>query len=76
VADVPRRFELHRHEDETGVSGTGPVAEGVMFSDGTAALRWRTAVRSTAVYACMEDLERIHGHDGRTEVVWLDPPGG
>lgn len=76
MADVPRRFELHRHEDETGISGTGPVAEGVMFSDGSAALRWRTAVRSTAIYACMGDLEKIHGHDGKTEVVWLDPIGG
>lgn len=29
-----RRFELHREEDVSGVSGTGVVAEGVAFSDG------------------------------------------
>jgi hypothetical protein len=27
-----RRFELHRTEDLTGVSGTGVVAEGVKFT--------------------------------------------
>lgn len=71
-----RRFELHRHEDETKVSGTGVVAEGVSFSDGTAALRWKSALKSTAVYGSMVDVEKIHGHDGKTEVVYLDPAGG
>ena len=76
MADAPRRFELHRHEDGTGVSGTGVIAEGVLFSDGTAAMRWRTETKSTVLYADMEDLKKVHGHDGKTEVVWLDPPGG
>jgi len=35
----PRPFVLRRLVDETGVSGTGVVAEGVEFSDGTVALR-------------------------------------
>jgi hypothetical protein len=67
-----RRFELHRDEDETGVSGTGVVAEGVEFFDGTAALRWRTTYASTAVYASTADLEAIHGHQGRTRIEWVD----
>ena len=40
---APRAFVLQRNEDETGVSGTGIVAEGVEFSDGTVALRWTSA---------------------------------
>jgi hypothetical protein len=28
---MPRRFELHRDEDESGISGTGVVAEGIVF---------------------------------------------
>lgn len=36
----PRAFVLQCNEDETGVSGTGIVAEGVEFSDGTVALYW------------------------------------
>jgi hypothetical protein len=64
-------FHLHRDVDETGVSGTGVVAEGVEFSDGTAALRWLSEYRSTAAYASMADLEKIHGHNGATRIIWL-----
>jgi hypothetical protein len=33
-----RRFVLDRVRDETGISGTGVVAEGVLFSTGWVAL--------------------------------------
>ena len=65
-----RIFELHRDRDETGVSGTGIVAEGVVFHDGSCALRWRTEHRSTAVYATLQDVEHIHCHHGATRVVF------
>lgn len=68
---APRPFALYRIEDETGVSGTGVVAQGAVFEDGTVALRWLTERRSTAVYASIEDVEAVHGHGGRTRVVWL-----
>lgn len=67
-----RRFELHRDEDETGVSGVGVVAEGVTFSDGYAALRWKTDTTSTAIYKSMDDVEYIHGHGGKTRIVYID----
>ncbi len=70
----PRRFVLRRNEDFSGVSGVGDVAEGVEFSDGTAALRWRTGTASTAVYSSVADVETIHGHEGRTIVAWVDEP--
>ena len=66
-----RRFFLQRDEDETGVSGVGYVAEGVEFTDGTVALRWLTEHTSTAIYNSIEDVEKIHGHNGRTRVVWM-----
>lgn len=69
-----RRFLLQRDEDASGVSGVGTVAEGVEFSDGSCAMRWRTDTASTAVYASAEDLVTIHGHEGRTRLVWLDEP--
>ncbi len=69
-----RRFVLHRDEDVSGVSGTGIVAEGVAFSDGTAVIRWTAAYRSTAVYRSIADLEAVHGHGGATRIVWLDGP--
>ena len=67
-----RRFVLIRDEDMTGVSGTGIVAEGVMFSDGKVALRWRTPYKSTGVYDSMEELVFIHCHHDLTRIGWLD----
>lgn len=70
-----RRFALQRIEDVTGVSGVGFVAQGVEFDDGSCALRWLTATRSTAVYASMDDLRAIHCHHGATVIHYIDPEG-
>lgn len=67
-----RRFVLDRSEDKSGLSGTGIVAEGCCFSDGTTVLRWTAAYHSTVVYDSIYDLEAIHGHQGATVVRWLD----
>lgn len=66
-------FVLERLEDETGVSGTGIVAEGVLFSTGKIALTWLTRFRSTTIYDSMEDVMQIHGHGGKTRLVWQVP---
>lgn len=66
-----RLFVLVRLEDESGVSGTGRVAQGVVFDDGTCAMRWLTSKASTAIYHSIRDLEDIHGHGGKTKVVYL-----
>jgi len=65
-----RVFRLIRTEDVSGVSGTGIVADGVVFPDGVTVLRWRTVGGSTAIYDSVESVERIHGHDGSTRLVW------
>ena len=67
-----RFFDLDRVEDESGVSGTGLVAQGVEFDDGTIALRWLTEHKSTAIYADETTLEKIHGHAGKTKIRWRD----
>lgn len=78
---MPRVFVLQRDEDATGVSGTGVVAEGVEFSDGVVALRWivpagrKGSGNPTSVVFHdngIDSVERIHGHDGRTRIVWLE----
>lgn len=68
-----RRFELHRDADHTGVSGTGVVAEGVQFSDGTCVVRWKGEAASTVAWASLEHAARVHGHGGATRFVFLDP---
>ena len=59
-------------EDTSGISGVGNVAQGVEFDDGTCAMRWLTEHRSTAIYDNIEDLIKIHGHNGATVVIWID----
>jgi hypothetical protein len=67
-----RRFVLQRNEDVSGVSGTGIVAEGVEFSDGTVVIRWLSDHRSTVIWPDLHHVEVIHGHDGRTVIEFLD----
>lgn len=72
-AAQPRRFHLMREQDFTGVSGTGRVAEGVEFSDGVCAMHWIVPpAKSTAFYTSVDDLIKIHGHDGRSKIEYLD----
>lgn len=68
-----RRFHFERLEDASGVSGCGVVAEGVIFSDGKVALEWFGAHSSTNLYSSLEDVQFIHGHQGRTKIVFDDP---
>lgn len=67
-----RRFELLRHQDISGVSGTGPVAEGVQFDDETVVMRWHGDHVSTVIWRNMQDAMFVHGHNGATEIVWVD----
>ena len=68
-----QRFVLERNVDVTGVSGTGIVAEGVLFSDGYVALRWVVGEhRSTVAWDSFESAVAIHGHDGATTFRMLD----
>lgn len=66
-----RTFELQRDEDVTGVSGTGVVADGAVFPDGVTVLRWRGDRRSTVVWDNVDDALAIHGHDGKTRLIWV-----
>lgn len=67
-----RTFKTVRTRDVSGVSGTGVVAEGVQFTDGTCVLRWLTDTSSTAIYNSIDELVAIHGHEGATTVQWDD----
>ena len=67
-----RRFHLKRLEDGSGVSGTGYVAEGMKFSDGQCVINWLTDTRSIGIYHSPVEMMHIHGHQGATELVWVD----
>lgn len=63
---------LRRDEDPSGVSGTGTVAEIFEADDGAVAIRWRGDRPSWGLWADIRDLEAIHGHGGKSTVVYKD----
>jgi hypothetical protein len=71
-----RRFQLVREEDVSGISGVGIVAEGIQFSDGTVAMKWLTPLSIAEIAPSVVVLEEVHGHGGKTRVVYLDKKPG
>ena len=67
-----RRFQLVRGEDVHGVSGTGVVAEGVQYASGFCAITWKSEYASVTVFHSIDVVEKVHGHEGRTRVKWID----
>lgn len=65
-----RTFVLYRDSDPTGVSGTGTVADGCEFPDGTVVIRWRGETPSTVIWPSITAAVRVHGHGGSTRIVW------
>lgn len=81
----PRLFSLERTRDETGVSGTGRVLDGVVFHTGQVVVCWRTNLSddvpgysSIAVYESWAAFAHIHlaPHAGSSLVLFRDggPP--
>jgi len=69
-----KEFYLQRNKDESGVSGTGKVAQGIIFDNGKVAMSWvedetDVGASSVGVYDSIDDVRLIHGHSGKTEVV-------
>lgn len=62
-------FHLERHTDESGVSGTGRVAHGIVWPDGTVGMRWDSEITSFGFYESLERVRAIHGHSGKTKIV-------
>ncbi|WP_432091054.1 hypothetical protein [Streptomyces sp. NRRL F-5630] len=67
-------FDLVRDTDISGVSGTGKVAEGVLFSDGHAAIHWLGTWPTTTPHPDgLASVKGVHGHGGATRIVLNDP---
>lgn len=67
-------FTLHRKQDPSGVSGTGIVAEGWECSSGEfVVLVWLSLTPTLGVYRDIREVELLHGHEGKTEIVWDTP---
>jgi hypothetical protein len=66
-SEYPKPFTLIRLSDETGVSGTGRVLDGVIFHTGQVVVCWRSDLKqeengfsSLGIYPSWEAFLRIH----------------
>jgi hypothetical protein len=68
------RFYLNRIQDETGVSRTGRVLEGVLTQSGKVITEWRPPMSTIGIYNTLQEFLTIHVdcHPSCNEVVWLD----
>ena len=64
-------FVLERDTDVSGVSGTGTVADGVVWPNGLVTICWRGQYASVAVWQTLGDARAVHGLNGATRLVWL-----
>ncbi len=65
-----RVFQLLRDEDPSGVSGVGRVAVGVVFPSGKVVLEWLGSHSTFGIYDDLRRVEHIHGHGGKTRIVF------
>lgn len=68
----PRRFQLYRRRDATGISGTGIVAEGIEHRDGSVQYHWLTSPSTWQSAPSIHAVEHIHGHGNKTDVRYID----
>lgn len=63
----------HYIEGGFGNPPAEPQYQGVVFDDGTVAIRWLTDFRSTSLWVDFATFEAVHGHaDYATKIVWDD----
>lgn len=67
ISKEPRLFTLYRHQDETGISGTGRVLDGVIFHNGKTVICWRSDISkndpdlsSITIYNTWEAFKKVH----------------
>lgn len=69
-----KRFYVIRIKDETGISRTGRVIEGVLTQAGKVIVEWRPPYSTIGIYNDFDEFKRIHidCHPSCNEIVWLD----
>ena len=67
-----RRFILFRIKDATGVSETGVIAEGTVFTDGLSVIHWLREPFAMGVYPTLNDVIAVHGHEGGMQLHFID----
>ncbi len=71
------RFKLVRATDVTGISGTGDIAAGIEWPNGTVSLYW-LKTQTHGYYKSVEQVQHIHCYPDSSgvpnaRIEWLDP---
>ncbi len=72
-----RLFTMARTHDQSGVSGTGPVVQGVLMATGEVVVQWNQPVPlgDIQIKRSMEAFLKIHVHEhpeNKTIITWGD----
>jgi len=85
----PKLFTLIRQQDESGISGSGRVLDGVKFHNGQVVICWRADINqqnegysSLGVYPSWEAFKHVHidpHPENKSRIIWgneanLDSP--
>lgn len=67
----PQAAELGKHSTSTLNPPEAAQYQGVIFADGTVAMRWLTERRSTSTWDSFDDMFEVHGHpEYGTQIRW------
>lgn len=72
----PVLFAMVRPKDETGVSGTGHVLDGVIWpGSGRVQVQWRSDTSSLNTYECYDDFYKVHvaSHPANETMILFNP---
>lgn len=70
----PQLFRMIRVQDDSGISGTGKVAEGVVMSNGKCIILWSSHTPAVHVWDSFKAFKAVHidSHpDNNTIIEWL-----
>lgn len=65
------RFKLVRTVDITGISGTGEIAYGVQYPDGSVDLCWLKH-GTHGYYKNIDQIWQIHCYNNNAAIMWMD----
>lgn len=71
--DTIKEFYLMRKKDVNGISGTGVIARGVILPSGKCVMEWQTIHPTITIFANIDEVKFLHGHEGATDVILGSP---
>lgn len=72
--DTIKLYKLVRNKDVTGLSGTGDVAFIAKLPSGRCVMEWTSNHPTITIFANLDELILIHGHNGSSVLECLDEP--